>query len=102
MYFKRILQRYGQSSLDAEPDIIIDTIHSVKGGEANNVLLCSKGNYPSSYAHKNVDERSDERRVFYTGVTRAKDTLHILSTDYRYNYPIGEDYFVYIQEKKNG
>ena len=99
LYFKRILQRYGQSSLDADPDIIIDTIHSVKGGEANNVLLCSKGNYPSSYAHKNIQEQSDERRVFYTGVTRAKDTLHILSTDYRYNYPIGEDYFVYIQEK---
>ena len=50
--------------------------------------------------NKNVDEKSDEKRVYYTGVTRAKNTLHILSTDYKYNYPIGKDYFMYLQEKK--
>ena len=100
-YFIRLLQRYGQKSLDDEPQIIIDTIHSVKGGEANNVVLYSKTNWPASYVNKkDASDKSDEKRVYYTGATRARDTLHILSSNYRYNYPIGEDYLIYLQEKK--
>ena len=100
-YFLRLLQRYGQKSLDDEPQIIIDTIHSVKGGEANNVVLYSKTNWPASYINKkDASDKSDEKRVYYTGATRARDTLHILSSNYRYNYPIGEDYLIYLREKK--
>jgi len=100
-YFIRLLERYGQKTLDEEPDIIIDTIHSVKGGEANNVLLYSKANWPSAFVNKNNTQQSDEKRVIYTGVTRAKDSLHILSTDHKFNYPIGEDYLIFLQESKN-
>ena len=89
-----------KKKLDEEPQIIIDTIHSVKGGEADNVLLYTKANWPSNFYSKNVSEKSDERRVIYTGVTRAKDTLHVLSSDYKYNYPIGEEYLIYLREKK--
>ena len=99
-HFVRLLKRYGQKKLDEEPQIIIDTIHSVKGGEADNVLLYTKANWPSNFYSKNVSEKSDERRVIYTGVTRAKDTLHVLSSDYKYNYPIGEEYLIYLREKK--
>ena len=100
-YFIRLLQRYGQKTLNEDPQIIIDTIHSVKGGEANNVLLYSKTNLPASFANKkDASDKSDEKRVYYTGATRARDTLHILSSDYRYNYPIGKDYFIYLQERK--
>jgi len=99
-HFIRLLRNYGQEELDQDPKIIIDTIHSVKGGEADNVLIYSKTNWPSAFRNKNISEKSDEKRVYYTGVTRAKNTLHILSTDYKYNYPIGSDYFVYLQEKK--
>ena len=98
LYFIELLKRYGQKTLNNKPEIIIDTIHSVKGGEANHVCIYSKTNWPASFSHKNVSERSDERRVYYTGVTRARDSLHILSTDFRYNYPIGKDYLTYIQE----
>lgn len=98
VYFTRLLQRYGQKTLDQIPSIVIDTIHSVKGGEADNVLIYSKTNWPASFSHKNTLEQSDEKRVYYTGVTRARDTLHILSTDHRYNYPIGKDYFTYLRE----
>lgn len=98
IYFIRLLKRYGQSFLNGEPNIIIDTIHSVKGGEANNVLIYSKANWLSDYNNKNKSEKSDESRVYYTGVTRAKDTIHLLSTDHKYNYPIGKDYLVFLQE----
>ena len=97
-YFILLLKKYGQKKLNEEPNIIIDTIHSVKGGEANHVLIYSKTNWPASFSHKTKEEKSDEKRVYYTGVTRAKNTLHILSTDYKYNYPIGMDYLMYLKE----
>jgi len=100
-HFIRLLRRYGQKELDKDPLITIDTIHSVKGGEANHVVLYSKGNYPSDYGHKSKQEKSDERKVWYTGATRARKTLHLLRTDYKFNYPIGSDYLVYIQEKND-
>ena len=100
IYFLRLLKRYKQSKLDQPPNVIIDTIHSVKGDEANHVLLYSKANWPSSYRHKDKSEKSNEKKVWYTGVTRARDSLHLLSTDYKYHYPIGEDYLVYVQRNK--
>ena len=80
-YFVQLLKNYGQKVLNSKPEIIIDTIHSVKGGEANHVCIYSKTNYPAAFSHKNKDEKSDEKRVYYTGVTRAKKSLHIFSTD---------------------
>ena len=62
-------------------------------------LIYSKTNYASTYDKKSKEEKSDEKRVYYTAVTRAKDTLHILSTDFRFNYPIGKDYLIYLQEQ---
>jgi hypothetical protein len=100
IYFIRLLKRYGQDALNNEPSILIDTIHSVKGGEANNVLIYSKANWLSDFNNKSKLEKSDESRVYYTGVTRAKDTIHLLSTDYKYNYPIGKDYLVYLKENE--
>ena len=100
-HFIRLLRRYGQKELDKDPLVTIDTIHSVKGGEANHVVLYSKGNYPSDYETKNKQEKSDERKVWYTGATRARKTLHLLRTDYKYNYPIGADYLIYVQEKND-
>ena len=61
-YFIRLLKRYGQKTLDEEPKIIIDTIHSVKGGEADNVLLYSKTNWPSAYSNKNLEEQPSYQR----------------------------------------
>jgi len=100
IYFLRLLRRYGQKELDGVPTIIIDTIHSVKGGEAHNVVLYGKANYPSNYGGKSKEEKINEKKVWYTGATRARNTIHLLSTDYKYNYPLGEDYLVYVREKE--
>jgi len=97
--FIRLLKRYGQDQLDKPPQIIIDTIHSVKGGEADHVIVSSKNDYASDFNRKNKKERMDELKVYYTGITRAKKSLHLLSSEYKYNYPIGKDYLVYLQEK---
>ena len=59
--FIRLLRRYGQKQLDEDPKIIIDTIHSVKGDEADNVILYSKGNYPANFRTKNKDGKINEK-----------------------------------------
>jgi DNA helicase II / ATP-dependent DNA helicase PcrA len=73
-YFSTAKER--GENINAEPRIRIDTIHGVKGGEADNVVLCSDMALRTySEFQKNPD---DEHRVWYVGVTRAKETLHIL------------------------
>ena len=69
--------------------------------EADNVLLYSKGNYPSNFHTKNKEGKTNERKVWYTGSTRARKSLHLLRTDYKYNYPIGADYLIYVQEEEH-
>ena len=100
-YINILLEKYGEDQLSKEPNMIIDTVHSVKGGEADNVLVYFKADYASQYQNKTVQEKMDEKRVVYVAVTRAKCSLHLLSSDHKYNYPIGEDYFKYLQEKQN-
>jgi superfamily I DNA/RNA helicase len=59
-----------------ECPITINTIHSVKGGEADNVVLIMDVSR-RTYEHYQKDS-DDEFRVFYVGMTRAKKTLYIV------------------------
>jgi DNA helicase-2/ATP-dependent DNA helicase PcrA len=63
--------------LTREPRIKISTIHSIKGGEADNVVLCTDM-AARTYEEYQVNE-DDEARVWYVGVTRAKKNLYILT-----------------------
>jgi DNA helicase-2/ATP-dependent DNA helicase PcrA len=58
------------------PRIKLSTIHSAKGGEADNVLLLT--DIPTKTWKKYEKNSDDETRVFYVGLTRAKKTLHIV------------------------
>lgn len=72
-------------------NIQIDTIHSVKGGEADNVILLLD---ITKKVDINLQENPDsEHRVFYVGATRARKKLWIVHSSNRYSYPIrkGED-----------
>jgi hypothetical protein len=53
--------------LTTKANIIIDTIHQVKGGEAENVVLFAQTNYPTNFDEKISDARSNEARVWYYG-----------------------------------
>jgi superfamily I DNA/RNA helicase len=75
-YYLAILRRGGPKALSQHPRHHVSTIHGVKGGEATHVVLftdLAKKSY-AEYS-KNPD---DEIRVFYVGVTRAKEHLHIV------------------------
>ncbi|MBR4357132.1 MAG: ATP-dependent helicase [Butyrivibrio sp.] len=75
---------------DYKAKLILSTIHSSKGLEYDNVVLMDviNGVFPSkiikNFKSATPQEKRDyeeERRIFYVGITRAKDNLTILKYD---------------------
>ena len=68
------------------PRIKISTIHSMKGGEADNIVVIPDLSYA---AHKEYEKNpATEHRVFYVAVTRAKKSLHVMYPQTYRNYSI--------------
>lgn len=78
-YPLRILEKSGYDALVDPPRVIVGTVHSVKGGEADNVIvfpdLSLKG--AKQYARRGYAYRDAVLRMFYVAFTRAKDKLII-------------------------
>jgi len=73
-YIRAVLRR--KENIRHAPRIKLSTIHGSKGGEADNVVLLTD-------LSRKADEeywkhRDSERRVFYVGMTRARNTLNIV------------------------
>ncbi len=68
------------------PRIRISTIHGAKGGEAQNVVIMT--NMASRTYREMENNPDDEHRVFYVGVTRAKENLYIIQPTTNYFYDI--------------
>ncbi len=76
------IEKYGLDKLEEmckwNPQILVSTIHHVKGGEARNVAIMldttrkTRGN-----VYKDIDE---ELRVLYVGVTRTKENLYLIDS----------------------
>jgi len=74
-YYRSIL-RAGRRLTNCS-DIYIGTIHSVKGGEADHVVLRQDITYNTARGFEvNPDA---EHRTFYVGASRAKESLHIVA-----------------------
>ena len=68
------------------PRIKVSTIHSMKGGECDNVLVIPELSYA---AYKTYQKNpSIEHRVFYVAVTRAKQSLHIMEPNSELYYEL--------------
>ena len=82
----RSMRRNGEN-LKESPRIKLSTIHSVKGGEEDNVMLLTDLTHNTNKSYrKNPD---DETRLFYVGATRAKENLHIIRpNDYEKSFPM--------------
>lgn len=76
------IRRRGEDLL--KPRIALSTIHRMKGGEDDNVMLLTESSFPAV----NNPDQDDEHRVFYTGITRARHNLHIVDSPARYRYGI--------------
>lgn len=71
-----IYRQRGGKALEATPRIIVGTIHSVKGGEADTVYLFPDLSGAGMREYLGPAELRDRAiRQFYVGATRAKDRL---------------------------
>ena len=78
-YIQRVLDN-GTSLVD-KPQVHISTIHRVKGGQADTVVLLSDtAKAAERFGGGNQDE---ETRVFYTGITRTFEDLIVVHPDKR-------------------
>jgi DNA helicase-2/ATP-dependent DNA helicase PcrA len=72
-------------SLRVDPRFRVETIHGVKGAQADNVLLLL--DYSRRTANGFNVNPDHEHRVFYVGVTRAYHSLHIVRPQTYNSYP---------------
>jgi superfamily I DNA/RNA helicase len=81
IYYRQLIQHKIKI---IEPKIEVNTIHGVKGGEADNVILfmdVTKVVYEQLYALSD-----SELRCLYVACTRAKFNLHIIHADTKHSY----------------
>lgn len=83
----RYIQRcLGRKDKPNSPRIRVGTIHAAKGGEADNVVLMADQS-KRTFEGMHIDPDA-EHRVFYVGVTRAKESLTLVLPHTRYNYAV--------------
>ena len=75
-YLSEIYSRYGIDGLRKKPNITVGTIHSVKGGEADHVILFPDLP-PAALDSWHSGRRDAIIRLFYVAITRAKYRLSI-------------------------
>lgn len=75
-YCLAIYRRCGAAGLMNDPRVILGTIHSVKGGEADVVFLSPDLSMAGVEA---LDQNPDSvYRLMYVGMTRAREELHLM------------------------
>lgn len=76
---------YNNGTFYTRPFVRIDTIHGVKGDEADVVVLMSDMSRLTWQDYE--DDPNNEHKVFYVACTRARETLYILEPQTRFYYP---------------
>ncbi len=71
-------KRFGREALES-PRCVIGTIHSVKGGEADNVVLLTTTTNATERGQLTTSGYDAERRVEYVAVTRARKNLFVMA-----------------------
>ena len=78
LYIRQMLSNNEKLSQDAR--VKLSTIHSAKGGEADNVLLMlDNADKIREGIEKSPEKADEEHRVWYVGVTRTKQNLYIMA-----------------------
>lgn len=73
-YLMRVMGMYGVEALYAVPKLIVGTIHSVKGGEADAVYVLPNIS-PEAFMQQGFNGKDSLLRTFYVGVSRARRKL---------------------------
>jgi DNA helicase II / ATP-dependent DNA helicase PcrA len=85
MTLQGVSEAESEGADETEGRVILSTVHQAKGLEWDTVFLIgmNDGKFPSAKSLKN-DNEEEERRLFYVGVTRAKQALYLC-------YPVTSD-----------
>jgi DNA helicase II / ATP-dependent DNA helicase PcrA len=77
-YAAAIAAAHGPHTLVEVPQVVVGTIHSVKGGEADIVYLFPDLSRPGDANYQRIGPPRDSViRLFYVGMTRARETVYI-------------------------
>lgn len=75
-YIRTVVKHHGAKALTRDPKVHLSTIHAAKGGEADHVVLLTD---LSRVISNEIQRQPDhERRVFYVGLTRARESLQLV------------------------
>lgn len=79
-YALRMCEQRTVLCLSVPPRVVVGTVHSVKGGQSDSVYL-SPDLSPAGYGEwlSGGDEQDSVRRMFYVGMTRARERLTFLA-----------------------
>ncbi|MCQ2591602.1 MAG: ATP-dependent helicase [Treponema sp.] len=82
----RSLEEESEKNGNSNDAVTLITLHNTKGLEYNNVIITGleEGIFPR--ADKSVSDLEEERRLFYVGITRAKNELYVTSAQKRVMY----------------
>ena len=83
-YYRDLIKNKVHQNPDPKINIDINTIHTVKGGEADNVIVLED---LTSSCYENLKQNPDsENRIFYVAVTRAKQNLYLMQSKSKYSF----------------
>ena len=77
LYLRNLIA--SKENLKEKARIWLSTIHAIKGGEEDNVILSlHQGRTVQQAIKSSVDKQDEEHRVWYVGITRARNNLYKL------------------------
>ena len=88
-YLVRLFEN--KEDLESKARIWVSTIHAIKGGEQDNLILCTDlGDKIIKAMNRSNDKADEEHRVWYVAYTRARNNLYVfkLKNKTRKAYPI--------------
>jgi DNA helicase-2/ATP-dependent DNA helicase PcrA len=77
-----------QPATERQKAVTLLTLHAAKGLEFNQVFITGldEGLLPHSRSRDDPEEMAEERRLFYVGMTRARDQLYLLRSERRSSF----------------
>ena len=93
--YAKALQEQAKQQKGWEDAVIFTTLHRSKGLEFPIVFILdvNEGSIPHRKAVLDVDVQ-EERRMFYVGMTRAKERLHLYYVKEKYGKPVEVSRFI--------
>lgn len=88
LYQITLMQEKTENKENTQNQVQCMTLHAVKGLEFDTIIIAGleEGLLPSSRSLNTNKELEEERRLFYVGMTRAKERLILFHANYRSTY----------------